>query len=133
MNRKIILSEILIKAVRSSGKGGQHVNKVSTRIELYFQPGMSEGLSEPEKALIEQNLAAKISSDGILRITCDQSRSQARNKEIAIAKLMALLEDALREKKQRKKTRIPEGAKRRRLEEKAKRAKLKSERRNTEW
>lgn len=130
MHRNAIKNELIVKAVRSSGKGGQHVNKVSTRIELYFQPATSNGLSAHEIDLIQQRLAHKISADGIIRLTCDQTRSQSRNKEIATEKLMTMLEDALKEMKPRKKTHIPESAKRRRLEEKARKAKIKSNRKN---
>ena len=89
---------------RSSGKGGQHVNKTESKVELRFDVFASELLSEEEKALLVKKTGNKINSEGILRIVTQKERSQARNKQICIEKFYELLVKALKKKKKRKKT-----------------------------
>lgn len=108
--------EIEIKASRSSGKGGQNVNKVSTKIELVFDVNGSELLNGEEKAIIMQKLANRISKEGKLIIQSQESRSQLTNKEIAIEKLYELLENALKKEKPRKKTKPSLAKKEQRLQ-----------------
>ena len=96
--------EIEIKASRSSGKGGQNVNKVSTKIELVFDVNNSELLSDEEKSVVQQKLSNRISKEGKLILQSQESRSQLINKEIAIKKLYELLEAALKKEKPRKAT-----------------------------
>ncbi len=133
MDASVILSECLFKAVRSGGKGGQHVNKVSSRVELHFNPSESKGLTDSEKERLLVRLASKLSSEGVLRIVDDTSRSQYRNRILAGEKLISLLQESLKEKKKRKKTRIPAAANRKRLEDKAKRKQLKGNRKKPDW
>jgi ribosome-associated protein len=97
--------EFSFRMSRSSGKGGQHVNKVSTRVELLFDVLNSEFLTEGERTLVIKNLAAIISQNGILQIASQSSRSQLRNKENAKEKFFKKLEKALTVEKPRKKTR----------------------------
>ena len=99
MDRSIIVSECAFKAVRSSGAGGQHVNKVSSKIELSFNVINSLGLSEFEKDLLQNRL--KLSKDGILILSCSESRSQHKNKDLVIKRLFELLSNNLKVKKKR--------------------------------
>lgn len=108
--------EIEIKAIRSSGKGGQNVNKVSTKIELVFDVNNSELLSDEEKSIVEQKLANRISKEGKLILQSQESRSQLMNKEIAIKKLYELLEAALKKEKPRKATKPSKAKKEQRLQ-----------------
>ena len=110
--------EFSFRMSRSSGKGGQHVNKVSTRVELLFDVLNSEILTEREKNLVIKNLAAIISQNGILQIASQNSRSQLRNKENAKAKFFEKLEKALTIEKPRKKTRKPKSLNEKRLKKK---------------
>ena len=104
MNKAQIVSELKFKAIRSSGAGGQHVNKVSSKVELNFDVKKSSALREIEKERISLKLSSKLNKENILILQCDQSRSQHKNKEIIIKRLLALLENALRIPKIRRKT-----------------------------
>ena len=84
MNVEIISSELNFKAVRSSGAGGQNVNKVSSKIVLIFDVATSQGLDEEEKQLLQTKLKTKISQENLLILTCDEDRSQLKNKKIII-------------------------------------------------
>lgn len=88
-------------ATRSSGPGGQHVNKVNTRVVLRFNINNSLLLEEHEKAIIRNKLLKKISKEGILQIVCQAGRSQYENREKAIDKFYQLLERALKPEKKR--------------------------------
>ncbi len=104
MNKEILLSELQFKASKSSGPGGQHVNKVASKIELYFDLDNSEGLSDEEKNLIRIKLNNKISKTGILILYSQDSRSQHKNKETVIKSFFKLLTNSLIRPKQRKAT-----------------------------
>lgn len=110
--------ECTFTATRSSGPGGQNVNKVNTRIELRFDVNESERLSDEEKEKILLKLKNKISEDGILIVTAQDHRSQIKNKKLAIEKFYLLLESALKEKPKRKKIRLPDAVRKKRLEAK---------------
>ena len=116
MDFKIILSELIIKATRSGGKGGQNVNKVSTRIQLFYDVTHSNGLSEDEKNLIQHKLKNKLNDEGVLLIDVQEDRTQLGNKKIALKKLEELLINALKKKKKRIKTGVTVAAKRKRIE-----------------
>ncbi len=92
---KDIRSELKIKAIRSSGSGGQHVNKVSSKVELTFNLIETKLFDDEEKQRISSKLKNRISLEGNIIVTCDEERSQHLNKEIAIAKLIHLLDEAL--------------------------------------
>ena len=79
-----LIKELNFKAVRSSGAGGQHVNKVSSKIELYFDLLNAAELTSEEKELLLKNLQPKLTKEGVLLLNCDESRSQHKNKEIVI-------------------------------------------------
>ena len=104
MDKPVILSEIKYKAVRASGAGGQHVNKVSTKVELTFNIMNSNAFAIEEKNRLIEKLEKKITKDGLLIIQSQDSRSQLKNKKDAESKLFKLLSDALIVPKKRKKT-----------------------------
>src|SRR6476620_9971788 len=103
--------ECELKAVRSGGKGGQHVNKVSSRVELTFSIPNSLLLDDAQKNILLAKLESKLSTDGVLRITEDSDRSQHVNREKIIEKFYVLLEKALAPIKKRKKMKISKAAK----------------------
>jgi len=116
--KDLIFNELVFKAVRSSGSGGQNVNKVSTKVELRFDVEHSEFLTGDEKARIFKKLKNRISNEGILIISSDTERTQLRNKKNAIAIFFDLLEQALKKPKKRKKTKPTRASKEKRLKEK---------------
>jgi ribosome-associated protein len=122
MNSKLIIKELKFKAVRSSGAGGQHVNKVSSKIELTFDLQNSESFTEDEKALLIQKLKNKLTKDNILLLQCDESRSQHKNKEIVIDRFLNIISGGLIVKKPRKATKPSKSSVRKRLEKKKKQA-----------
>ena len=128
MNTSTILSELNYKAVRSSGPGGQHVNKTSSKVEVYFSIPTSQGLSESEKALLLQRLSSRLTSENILVLQCGETRSQHRNKTLVTKRLLQLLEDNKKPAKRRKKTKPSKSAIEKRLREKKEKALKKSNR-----
>ncbi|WP_442267517.1 alternative ribosome rescue aminoacyl-tRNA hydrolase ArfB [Tenacibaculum sp. ZS6-P6] len=104
MDKNIIQKEIKFKALKSSGAGGQHVNKVATKIELYFDIKLSEGLNVNEKELILSKLENRISKNGVLYLSCQESRSQHKNKETVTLHFFDLLISSLKRTKKRKPT-----------------------------
>ena len=109
MDKALLISEVSFKAVRSSGPGGQNVNKIASKVILSFDLLLSKGLTEDEKALLQIKLASKLSQENILLITSQEDRSQIKNKEIAIKKFFKILENGLKIDKPRKETKIPRG------------------------
>ncbi len=103
---------------RSGGKGGQHVNKVATKVELRFDVMHSELLDEEEKQRILEKLENRITSDGILQIVAESERTQVLNKKEAIDRFYSLLAEGLKVPKKRKPTKKPKRAKEKRLKEK---------------
>jgi ribosome-associated protein len=120
--------EFIFSATRSSGPGGQNVNKVNTRIELRFNIGSSILLSEVEKQTITAKLGKKITADGDIIIISQSARSQLENKRIAIGKFYILIAKALTKRKRRIPTSPGAGAIARRLEVKRKRSEIKKSR-----
>jgi ribosome-associated protein len=120
--------ELKYSASRSSGPGGQRVNKVSTRVTLRFDVANSPSLSPKQKERILTCLATRVSHSGVLRVVSQQTRSQAANKEVALERFIHLLHQALRQTARRIPTKISPAAKRRRLQEKKHRSRLKRER-----
>ncbi|WP_445714779.1 alternative ribosome rescue aminoacyl-tRNA hydrolase ArfB [Flavobacterium sp.] len=115
MDKAIIASEFSFKAVRSSGAGGQNVNKVSSKVVLTFDLVNSKGLTVDEITLLQAKLTTKLTQDGILILTSEEDRSQLKNKEKVIKKCFKLLENALVVPKERKETKIPRAVKEKRL------------------
>ena len=95
MEAEKIITELNFKAVRSSGAGGQNVNKVSSKVVLTFDLNASQALNEEEKALIETKLATKLTSENLLILNCDEDRSQLKNKTIVTKRFLDLIEKAL--------------------------------------
>ena len=120
--------ELTFKTSRSGGSGGQHVNKTETRIELFFNVRHSEALSMQQKILLQKNLRSRLTENGALRIVVSDTRSQIRNKEIAIQRFLALIKKELVIQKKRKLTKPTGGSVKRRLEGKSKKADIKKNR-----
>jgi ribosome-associated protein len=125
----IPLRELLFSFSRSGGPGGQNVNKVSTRVTLSFDVGASPSLSADQKRLLRARLGTRMSGEGVLRVVCQATRSQAANREQAIERFAALVAAALKQKKPRRRTRVTAGARERRLEEKKRHGRIKRQRR----
>lgn len=133
MNKESIIKELDFKAVRSSGAGGQNVNKVSSKVVLNFDLKKSASLSDEEKARAELNLAPKLTNDKVLILHCDEDRSQLRNKEIVIKRFLRLMENALQVPKERKPTKIPRGVIKKRIENKRRQSDIKQSRRRPDF
>lgn len=110
--------EWIFNASRSSGPGGQNVNKVSTKMELRFQIENSALLTDEEKLAVMTKLANQINNEGFLVLTCQTTRSQITNKELVIEKFYTLLTKALTPRKKRVPTKPSRGSKERKLKEK---------------
>jgi ribosome-associated protein len=124
----IPLSEIEFRFVRSSGPGGQHVNKTSTQAQIRFDLLNSPSIPESERHWMMKRLATKLDSDGGLQVSSQEYRSQLRNKEDAIEKLTLMLNAALERPKKRKPTRPTRGAKESRIRSKKLHGERKAER-----
>lgn len=122
MNIELLLTELEFKAIRSGGPGGQHANKTASRVEVSFNIPGSAALSENEKKILLNKPGLSVSAKGDLVLQCSDTRSQHQNKKIVIGRLLKLLEDNLKTRKKRRKTKIPKAAVEKRLKEKRKQA-----------
>ena len=120
--------ELIFKASRSGGPGGQNVNKVNTRITLLFDVANCESFSDVQKRRILSRLSTRADKNGLIRVASQRFRTQKANRRAAVERLQQLLAEALKTRPVRKKTRIPCAAKKRRLEEKRRRSLLKQQR-----
>lgn len=116
MDREKIVNELTFKAVRSSGAGGQNVNKVSSKVVLGFNLPASAALTDDEKDLAQACLASRLTHEGLLILQCDEDRSQLRNKDIVIKRFFTVMDAALKVDKIRKPTKIPRSVIKRRIE-----------------
>lgn len=107
MNKEILLAELNFKAVRSSGAGGQNVNKVSSKVVLSFDLESSQAFKEEEKLLLKDKLASKLTQNSVLILNCDEDRSQFKNKAIVIKRFLVLIEKGLHKPKVRRATKTP--------------------------
>ena len=133
MDSDIIIQELHFKAVRSSGAGGQHVNKVSSKVELTFDLENSNGLTQEEKELLLKNLISKLTKENMLLLTCSESRSQHKNKELVIKRFFKTLKNGLKIPKRRKATKPSKSSIQKRLEKKKKQAKKKLDRKKPDY
>lgn len=118
MNSVTIIKELSFKATRSSGAGGQHVNKVSSKIELTFDLENSTSLSDDEKERLKDKLSSKLTKENTLILYCSESRSQHRNKDIAIKRFLDLIKIGLKRPKIRRKTKPSKASIKRKAEHK---------------
>ena len=133
MYKKDIIKELSFKAVRSSGAGGQHVNKVSTKIELSFRLADSLALSEHQKIRIQNKLAYRLTKDHVLILHCDETRSQHKNKDLVIKRFLNMMEEALKVPKTRRATKPTRSSVEKRLKGKQSHSLKKAHRRKPSW
>ncbi|KAF2340039.1 alternative ribosome rescue aminoacyl-tRNA hydrolase ArfB [Flavobacterium tistrianum] len=129
MNSEKIISELNFKAVRSSGSGGQNVNKVSSKVVLNFDLNASQALSDEEKLLLQENISARLTSENILILNCDEDRSQLKNKEIVTKRFLEIIKKGLFVPKVRKATKVPKAVIKKRIKDKKNISDLKQSRR----
>ena len=120
--------ELVFKISRSGGPGGQNVNKVSTRVTLFFDVAHCESLTEGQKKQILTRLAGRADKQGVIRVASQKHRTQKANRNAAIERFQQVLAEALKRRPVRKKTKVPYAAQQRRLEEKKQRSRLKQQR-----
>ena len=121
-------AELHFRTSRSGGPGGQHVNKVETRVELLFDVAASPSLLEGQRLRLLEELPTWLDGDGVLHLVSDSYRSQYRNREDVLARFVLLLQHALRPQIPRKPTRTPRRVKEARLQEKRHRGEIKRRR-----
>ena len=122
-------SELVFRASRAGGPGGQHVNTSSTRIELLWSPVASRALDDAARARVLEKLASRLDGEGCVRVVASENRSQLRNREAAERRLAELVRKALVVPRARRKTKPTRAAKARRLEEKKRKSEKKAQRR----
>lgn len=124
-----LLKELRFKTSRSQGPGGQHVNKVESRVDLVFDLFNSDSLDSDQIEIISKKLKNRISNEGLLRLQCDETKSQLKNREIVTERFLSLIEKALKPEIERKKTKPGKASKEKRLKEKKKQSDKKAFRR----
>ena len=129
METEKIIAELNFKAVRSSGPGGQNVNKVSSKVVLTFDLNASQAFNEQEKALLAIKLATKLTLENLLILNCDEDRSQLKNKTIVTKRFLILIERALLVPKKRKVTKVPRSVIEKRIKSKRNLSEIKQNRR----
>ena len=121
--------ELDVRVSRSSGAGGQHVNKTSSRVEVFWNIRTSKAVTEEQRALLLSRLQSKLTSDGSVRVVASDMRSQSRNREIAEERLGEMVRRALAVRRKRKPTKPTRAAKEARLESKKRHSRKKDDRR----
>ncbi len=120
MHIENLIKELTFKAIRSSGPGGQHANKVSSKIELTFDVNASKELSKEQKTLLLTSITTRLTKENILILFCDESRSQHKNKKIVIDRFLSILKKGLIQPKKRKATKPSKASIKKRLDNKKK-------------
>ncbi|MBN1321018.1 MAG: aminoacyl-tRNA hydrolase [Thermoleophilia bacterium] len=120
--------ELTFTTSRSSGPGGQNVNKVNTRVTLLFDVDESPSLSEQQRQTVRTRLAGRINREGVLRVVSQRHRTQLANRETAVQRFANLLREALTEMPERVPVKLPETVNEKRLEAKRRRSRIKRER-----
>ncbi len=133
MDKTQLQSELQFKAVRSSGAGGQNVNKVSSKVVLSFDLKNTQGLDEHEKELALAQLHSRLTTEGILNLNCDEDRSQLRNKELVTKRFFEMIKNALVVPKERKPTKVPKAVIRKRIKDKKSLSEVKKNRRKPDF
>jgi ribosome-associated protein len=128
-----ILTELQFKAVRSSGAGGQNVNKVSSKVVLSFDLKNSQVLSDDQKSLLEIKLQSRLTEDKILILNCDEDRSQLKNKAIVIKRFLDIIKAGLVIPKIRKPSKVPKSVIRKRIKDKKNLSEVKKSRRKPDF
>lgn len=118
MKTENILKELNFKAIRSSGAGGQHVNKTSSKIELTFDLENSTSLTDAQKELLKTKLSSKLTKENVLILFCEETRSQHRNKDLAIKRFLSLIKTNLIRPKKRRPTKPSKASIKRKAENK---------------
>jgi ribosome-associated protein len=129
MEKQKLTQELQFKAVRSSGAGGQNVNKVASKVVLTFDLKQSQALTEEEKIVLENKLANRLTSEQLLILQCDEDRSQLKNKAIVIKRFLNIIQAGLFVPKERKVTKVPKSAIRKRIKDKKSLSDIKQSRR----
>lgn len=127
-DEQLIVKELNFKAIRSSGSGGQHVNKTSSKVELQFDLLNSTALSNEQKELLLKKLTPRLTKNAELILQCGDSRSQHKNKAIIINRFLQLIRSNLIEDKERIPTKIPKAVIKKRLSDKRKASEKKANR-----
>ena len=129
MNKQTLYTELTFKTSRSGGAGGQHVNKVSSKVELIFDVDGSAQFTDEQKEIIFLKLANRIDNEGLLHLQCDETRSQLKNKEMVFERFLNLIKLALAPIKKRKPSKPSKASVRKRLDSKKKLSDKKDSRR----
>ena len=131
VNESVVIprDELVARATRAGGAGGQHVNTSSTRIELLWQVGLSRALTDDQRERVRQKLSSRLDADGNVRVVASDRRSQRQNRESAEARLAELVRSALVVPKKRRPTKPSRAAKQARLDAKKRLSEKKRERR----
>jgi ribosome-associated protein len=129
----ISVKDLTLKTSRSSGPGGQNVNKLNTRVTLFFDVANYNSFSEHQKRQILARLASRADKSGVIHVVSQKFRTQKANRDAVIERLQQLLQDALRTKPIRRKTNVPRSARERRVKQKRQRSLLKEQRAKKDW
>ena len=133
MDIQKLISELNFKAVRSSGAGGQNVNKVSSKVVLSFDLKTSQALNKKKKLLLENKLSSRLTAENILILNCDEDRSQLKNKAIVTKRFLEIITNGLKVPKIRKPTKIPKSVIRKRIKDKKNTSDIKQSRRKPDF
>ena len=132
LDEELLLTELSFKAIKSSGAGGQHVNKTASKVELTFNVEASSVLNEEQKELLLKNLQTRLSNQNVLILQCGESRSQHKNKALVIERFLEIIKQGLIVPKKRKKTAVPKAVKQKRLQNKKQQSEKKANRKPPE-